>query len=59
MSMKVSIEECIDWVLMYDEIETWFMWFMMRKWPDEMFNNDERDMCWNHEHESKCKMILA
>jgi hypothetical protein len=31
----------------------------MRKWPDEMFMIYERDMCWKHEHESKCKIILA
>jgi hypothetical protein len=57
MSMKVWIEEYFDWVIKYDEIETWLMWFMMRKWPDEMFKIYEGDMCWMHEHESKSMMI--
>jgi hypothetical protein len=43
------------WVLKYNENEAWFM---MRKWPNEMFKIYERDMCWKHDHESKCKMIL-
>jgi hypothetical protein len=57
--MKVWIEVWFNWVLKYDENEMWFMRFVLRKWFDEMFIIYERDMCWKHEHESKCKMIWA
>jgi hypothetical protein len=50
--MKVWIEVCFDWVLKYGENETWFM---MRKWPVEMFTCYEKGMCWKLEHESKCR----
>jgi hypothetical protein len=41
------------WVLKYDEIEIWIMWFVLRKWLDEMYNIYAREMCWKYDHESK------
>jgi predicted enzyme related to lactoylglutathione lyase len=63
MSLRYDYESMIwvmfRWVLKYAGIEIWIIWFVLRKWPDEMFMFYEKVMCWKHDHESKYMMIWA